>query len=261
MSAGRPRYADQVGRRGRVFEADPEIKQTGPDARTPGPALTTTQTFEEVQVMAEKSYHKTAEERVESIREHLKTLQHGSDFLLILAKHKNGCEIDPVELSVDTLFFFANIMGMAVDTLSAELGVLKYEGKPHAEAFVRKPQAPGPEVFELDPITRENLIKDVEKLAGMSPELQLMAESICEDLGLPLPEAIQERIARDKGAQVPEPEPRKLNHYTPGLANAKVSLKAMWGYLEDLELAADDPAKVSAWAEMIHDELEKCAAA
>lgn len=58
-----------------------------------------------------------------------------------------------------------------------------------------------------------------------------------------------------------ESQAPKLSTYTPGLANAKVSLKAMWGYLEDLELAANDPAKVSAWAEMIHDELQKCEAA
>ena len=44
-------------------------------------------------------------------------------------------------MSLDDIGYFAAIMDMAVDTISAELGMLKYEGKPHAEAYVRKPQA------------------------------------------------------------------------------------------------------------------------
>lgn len=124
------------------------------------------------------------------------------------------------------------------------------------------------EDWELDPTTKDNILKDAEKLQDMASQIQFAAEAICHDLGIELPPNIKERITRqgetrgvkapDLSTPTPEPEPRKLNHYTPGLANAKVSLKAMWGYLEDLELVADDPAKVSAWAEIIHDELEKC---
>jgi hypothetical protein len=95
--------------------------------------------------MAEKSYHKTPEERVKSIKEHLETLQHASDFLYTLAHHKDACEEETANLSTDTLYLLGSIMGMAVDTISAELGMLKYEGKPHAEAYVRAPQAAGPE--------------------------------------------------------------------------------------------------------------------
>ena len=70
----------------------------------------------------------------------------------------------------------------------------------HGNATTPQPQA-GQEGFKLDPVVRENLINDVEKLAGMSPELQLMASGICEDLGLPLPKAIKEKIAREKAAR------------------------------------------------------------
>jgi hypothetical protein len=62
-------------------------------------------------------------------------------------------------------------------------------------------EAVGQESFDLDPVVRANLIEDVEKLAGMSPELQLMASGICEDLGLPLPKAIKEKIAREQAAR------------------------------------------------------------
>ncbi len=179
---------------------------------------------------------KTAEERVESIEKHLRNLQNSANHFLSLYHYCRDAEHEAFSLSLDDIGYFHGIMSMAVDTLSAELGMLKYEGKPHAEAFVLRPQAPAQEGFELDHVTRENLIRDMGKLAGMSPELQLMAEGICNDLGLPLPPAIQERIAREKAArgaaQDPEPAPRKLNHYTPGLANAKISLKAFWGYLE-----------------------------
>jgi hypothetical protein len=125
--------------------------------------------------------------------------------------------------------------------------------------------------WELDPVTKENIFRDAENLQDMASKIQLAAEGMCHDLGIELPSNIKEKIARQRAAQgvkaldlsapESEPEPRKLNHYTPDLANAKVSLKAMWGYLEDLELVADDPAKVSEWAEKIHDELEKCEAA
>ena len=91
--------------------------------------------------MAEKSYHKTAEERVRSIEEHLKNLQTASAFLIWLANYKTDCEHRTAIMSVDNLSSFGCIMNMAVDTISAELGMLKYKGKPHAEAYVRKPQA------------------------------------------------------------------------------------------------------------------------
>jgi hypothetical protein len=85
-------------------------------------------------------------------------------------------------------------IGAHLEDLTTEaLVILKWENP--------RPQAPSPEVFKLDPVTRGNLVKDMGKLAGMSPELQLMAEGICNDLELPLPEVIQERIAREKAAR------------------------------------------------------------
>lgn len=55
--------------------------------------------------------------------------------------------------------------------------------------------------------------------------------------------------------------PPELNAYDPKYANAKISVAALWEHLEALEAIADDPAKVKAWAEKIHDELGKCEAA
>jgi hypothetical protein len=151
--------------------------------------------------MSEQDSNTKAAERIEIIAKGLEKLQHASDFLCTLAKFKNECETDPVELSVDTLFFFANIMGIAVDTISAELGMLKYEGKPQAEAYVRKPQAGAPEGFELDPEAQEFIFKDAERLQNMASELALVAEGLCHDLGLELPTYIKEKIAREKAAR------------------------------------------------------------
>jgi hypothetical protein len=50
----------------------------------------------------------------------------------------------------------------------------------------------------------------------------------------------------------------KLNDYEPGLANAKVSVAAMWKRLEALESVAEDPVKVKAWAKQVWNELGKC---
>jgi hypothetical protein len=140
------------------------------------------------------------EERIESIKKHLHDLQNAANHLLALRDFCEDAEIKHFGLSLDHIDYFFGVMDMASDTISAELGLLKYEGRPRAEAFIRKPNA-GQEGFELDPIVRQNIIKDVEKLAGMSPELRLMAEGICEDLGLPLPEVIKEKIARGKAAR------------------------------------------------------------
>lgn len=91
--------------------------------------------------MAEKSYHKTAEERVKSIEKHLRNLQSSADHFLSLYHYCQEAEHEAFSLSLDDIGFFQGIMDMAVDTISAELGMLKYEGRPHAEAFTRKSQA------------------------------------------------------------------------------------------------------------------------
>jgi hypothetical protein len=95
----------------------------------------------EVHVMAEKSYHKTAEERARSIEDHLKNLQSASGFLSNLANHKYDCQEKTAEFSIDSLYYFGCIMDMAADTISAELGLLKYAGRPDAFAYIPKPQA------------------------------------------------------------------------------------------------------------------------
>lgn len=89
----------------------------------------------------EKSYHKTAEERVKSIEKHLHNLQKSADHLLSVYHYCRECEHVDFSLSLDDIGYFHGVIDMAVDTISAELGMLKYEGKPHAEAYVRKPQA------------------------------------------------------------------------------------------------------------------------
>jgi Na+/phosphate symporter len=82
-----------------------------------------------------------AEKRIKAITDHLESLQHAADFLENLANHKHDCEEETVSLSIDTLYFFRSIMDMAVDTISAELGLLKYAERPEGKAYVRSPQA------------------------------------------------------------------------------------------------------------------------
>jgi hypothetical protein len=91
--------------------------------------------------MAEKSYHKTPEERVKSIEEHLKKLQSAADHFLSLYHYCREAEHEAFSLSLDDIGFFHGIMDMAIDTFSAELGLFRYEGRPDAFAFIRKPQA------------------------------------------------------------------------------------------------------------------------
>ncbi len=50
----------------------------------------------------------------------------------------------------------------------------------------------------------------------------------------------------------------KLSDYTPDLANAKISVAALWECLEDLETMADDPVKVKKWIKKIHAQILKC---
>ena len=84
-----------------------------------------------------------AEKRVESIKKHLKNLQDAADFLNNLANHQYDCQEKTADLSTDTLHYFGCIMDMAVDAISGELGMLNYEGRPHAEAYVRAQAARG----------------------------------------------------------------------------------------------------------------------
>jgi hypothetical protein len=52
----------------------------------------------------------------------------------------------------------------------------------------------------------------------------------------------------------------ELNDYNPEYVNAKVSVAAIWQQIADLEAVAHDPAQVKAWAERVHDGLQKCEA-
>jgi hypothetical protein len=91
--------------------------------------------------MAEKDSTTKALKRVESIEKHLRNLQSSANHFLSLYHYCREADHEAFSLSLDDIGFFQGIMDMAVDTISAELGMLKYEGKPHAEAYVRKPQA------------------------------------------------------------------------------------------------------------------------
>jgi hypothetical protein len=109
---------------------------------TPGPALTTTNLHgRERLVMAKLDITTEAGKRERSIEEHLENLDRVSKFLNSMANHEEACEEDTVNLSTDTLFYVAAVMDMAVDTLSAELGLGRFADKPEAKVFIRKAQA------------------------------------------------------------------------------------------------------------------------
>lgn len=54
--------------------------------------------------------------------------------------------------------------------------------------------------------------------------------------------------------------PQKISDCRPDLANAKVSVVAMWEHLNTLNEVADDPAKVKKWGRQIWKELSECKA-
>jgi hypothetical protein len=93
--------------------------------------------------MAEKdsTTKEKAEKRVKVIEDHLQSLQGASDFMCNLIHYKQDCEEETATLSIDTLEFLRCIVDMAVDTISGELGLLKYAGRPEAKAYARSPQA------------------------------------------------------------------------------------------------------------------------
>jgi hypothetical protein len=62
------------------------------------------------------------------------------------------------------------------------------------------PQGAGDD-WKLDPITKENILKDAKNLQNMASKIQLIAEGLCLDLGLELPPNIKERIVRGKVAR------------------------------------------------------------
>jgi hypothetical protein len=131
--------------------------------------------------MAEKSYHKTAEERVKSIEEHLKKLQSSADHFLSLYHYCREADHEAFSLSLDDIGFFHGIMDMAVDTISAELGMLKYEGKPQAEAFVRQPQArKGETPFHEIPLVQA--LNRLVELNNLAPEQLANVKNYVESL-------------------------------------------------------------------------------
>lgn len=91
--------------------------------------------------MAKQDFTTEALKRVRSIEKHLHNLQSSANHFLSLYHYCQEAEHEAFSLSLDDIGFFHGIMDMAVDTISAELGMLKYEGRPGAEAYVRKPQA------------------------------------------------------------------------------------------------------------------------
>lgn len=89
--------------------------------------------------MAKLDINTQAGKRERSIEEHLESLDRASKFLNSLANHEEECQEDTVKLSTDTLFYVAAIMDMAVDTLSAELGLARYADRSgEAIVFIRK---------------------------------------------------------------------------------------------------------------------------
>ena len=90
--------------------------------------------------MSLKNLTVESEKRVKSITEHLERLDRYSKFLFTLMDHKYKLEEDTISMSLDVLEAFAIGMDMAVDSISAELGLCRYEGRPGADAYILKPQ-------------------------------------------------------------------------------------------------------------------------
>jgi hypothetical protein len=83
-----------------------------------------------------------AGKRERSLVEHLQNLDRASNFLSDLSNHHYECKQEAVSMSLDVLNYLACIMDMAMDTISAELGLYRYPDRPQAKVFIRKPQAP-----------------------------------------------------------------------------------------------------------------------
>ncbi|RJR42290.1 MAG: hypothetical protein C4567_07600 [Deltaproteobacteria bacterium] len=92
--------------------------------------------------MAEEHLTPKAKQKITQITDHLKTLDRYSKFLDTLAGHQEALEEKTVNLSLDTIEAIASAMSMAVDAISAELGLDRYEGRPEADAYVLKTPSP-----------------------------------------------------------------------------------------------------------------------
>jgi hypothetical protein len=92
--------------------------------------------------MAENDLSTVALKKVSSIEKHLNNLQSAAQHLLSLYHYCQEAQHEDHTLSLDDLNYFHGVMDMAVDTISSELGLLKYADSPSAEAYVRKPQPP-----------------------------------------------------------------------------------------------------------------------
>jgi len=91
--------------------------------------------------MGEKHLTPKTEEKIREITDHLERLDRYSKFLYTLAGYQDELEKDSINMSLDTLEAFAGAMSLTVETLSAELGLLEYKGRPTAEVYILKPQA------------------------------------------------------------------------------------------------------------------------
>jgi hypothetical protein len=65
----------------------------------------------------------------------------------------------------------------------------------------RKPTSPAAADGKLDPVAKENILKDAEKLQDIASQIQFTAEAMCHDWGFELPKNIKERIAKEKAAR------------------------------------------------------------
>lgn len=77
--------------------------------------------------------------------------------------------------------------------------LLDVESKKSPPQPQRTPKAS--EDWELDPITKDNILKDAEKLQDIASQIELTAEFMCHDWGLEPPPNIKERIAKEKAAR------------------------------------------------------------
>lgn len=93
-------------------------------------------------------------------------------------------------------------IGVHLEDMATEaLVILKYERprikpdlQPAAERGAPRSTPAAADDWELDPETKENILKDLENLQDMGSKIQLAAECMCTDLGLEFPPNIQAHI-------------------------------------------------------------------
>ena len=128
-------------------------------------------------------------EEIQKVIDSLKTVRAIGDLLTAAADTLNQGRYELHENTLENI-------GMHLEDMATEgLVILRHE-----EPRKSSPQVAAPEDWELDPVTKENLLKDLEKLQDMGSKIQLAAECMCNDLGLEFPPNIKERIAKEHAA-------------------------------------------------------------